>query len=110
MVLRPNGQERLATSDVPVSWVNPTLSAPYPFALATKGVEVTFPAAPTVCVFGTLKGGTGALKVNVRVIQQMNIRRTMFAERFAFSPTEAAARAALDRRARRKEGQAAEPA
>ena len=97
-VVRATGDARLVTSDRPVSWVDPTLAAPFAFGLATRNVEVTFPLDPKTCVFGTWNGTQGAIKASDRILEQLNVRAVGFADRYLFSHSEGAGRSALDLR------------
>lgn len=95
-VLRAGETLRYVTSDAPVSWVDPTMPPPFAYGLATREVEVTFPLDPTVCVFGTWEGPTGAITVTDRTVEQFNTRRVAFSDRYVFADTEKGARSALD--------------
>ncbi len=104
-VARPDGHSRWITSDAPVSWVDPTLPIGYRHGLAAPHVQVTFPVSPSVCIVGTWDGPTGSIDVDDQVVEEFNIRRVGFADRYAFAHTQQRGQFALDVRHRMEESQ-----
>jgi hypothetical protein len=61
--LSAGGSEEFVTCDNPVSWIDPTLAPGFwGSGLAMKGVEVTFPVGPKVCLLATWTGPTGSIR------------------------------------------------
>lgn len=99
-VVRSDGNLRFITGDTPVMWVDPTLAPPFCYGLAAQNVEVTFPLSPKVCLLGTWEGSSTAVRTKDPMVQELNARRVVFADGYAFSDSEERARSALDIRIR----------
>ncbi len=102
-VLRARGDLRFITSDTPVCWVDPTLKPPACFGIMGRNVEATFPLSPTVCLLGTWDRSTGVFIAKDAAVEKINARIVGFADRHVFADNEAAARRALEVRARMEE-------
>jgi uncharacterized protein DUF4238 len=88
------------TSDTPVSWVDPT---PRPafyagHGLAMANAEVSFPVGPRVCLFAgwKLAPEMDTLRVEPRLVEQLNTRRVIFSAGQVYAHQEALARWAVD--------------
>jgi hypothetical protein len=104
-VVRTSDDLRFITSDTPVSWVDPTSRPPFALGLAAKNVEVTSPVGSTACVCGTPEGPTGSIRAWGRAVEQFNIRRVIYSDRYVFADSEARARTALTIRERIEKAQ-----
>jgi hypothetical protein len=96
-VLRAAGNGGFLTCDNPVSWFNPRPRPPFNAGrgLAMRNVEVTFPIAPNLALLGTWEGPVGVLDARDRIVEELNRRRAVFAERHVFADRESLVRAAL---------------